>query len=61
MGAGGGNIYGVDISSLNDVLDFDNNDAVSVDEVTSWDVLRGYSNPNHAGQAAWNIEEGQLR
>jgi len=61
VGQGGANLYTVDITALNEALDFDRNEPISVEEVTSWDLIKGYKNPQDAHQASWDTDERELR
>ena len=61
VGRGGADLYALDITSLNESLDFDSLERIDVDEVTSWELIEGYSDPKNNDQASWDTNEQLLR
>ena len=53
IGRNEGNLFGIDLTKVTEVLKSERDNTITVDDVKSWDVISGYPDPREADQAGW--------
>jgi hypothetical protein len=56
IGRSEGNLFGIDITKATDVLKSGRDNTISVDDVSSWDVVSGFTNPGETSIPRWSEE-----
>ena len=61
IGAGAGNLFALDLTKLTETLREDENNIFSVDDVSSWDAVSGFSDPKNGNEAEWDQPDALIR
>ena len=51
-----GNLFGIDLTQVTEVLQSGRNNTISVDDVKSWDVISGFTDPGETNIPEWQDE-----